>query len=303
MDNHAGNFIVNDNYIAGLVDSDFGVYIHRFYPRGRLQLRPTVSFNNTRFDLIEACHTYLDNNNINHHISTRKASVGKDKKELTIKRLSKCIEFVDLVVGYCISRRPQLEVIRKFCEDRLRYVNELGWKQNNTPYTAYQKELYNKIVELNLDYNYDTGYRNFTPSWLAGTIDGDGSICFVVTKSERVIPTVDITTGSDTMLNNVIALYESLNINYNYRTNKSKAKKRLGKNKKKFNYNIYVRNQDSLYKLLSFINNKIIAKQNQLELMIDYLEHKKINRFKNFTFSTILYMSFVLNLFIFLCSK
>jgi hypothetical protein len=46
MDNHADNFVISDNYMAGLVDSDFGVYIHRFYPRGKLQLRPTINFVN-----------------------------------------------------------------------------------------------------------------------------------------------------------------------------------------------------------------------------------------------------------------
>lgn len=278
MDNHAGNLIVSDNYMAGLVDSDFGVYINRFYPRGKLQLRPEIMFVNTNFKLIETCHGYLQNSGINHHIKFRKATVGKSKKELTIKRQSKCIEFVDKVVGYSVVRRPQLEIVKKFCEDRLRYVNDFGWKQNNTPYTDYQKKLYDDILELNLNYNYDSGHRNYTLSWLAGCVDGDGSICFVVDKNRRIIPTIDITTGSDTAKNNIFELYDKLNIEYDTRITKSKAKKRLGKRKKKFSYNIYIKNHGYIEEILNLLNGKLVAKQKQLELMLQYLTIKKTNR-------------------------
>ena len=272
MDNHADNFIISGNYMAGLVDSDFGAYIHRFYPRGKLQLRPEIMFVNTNFGLIELCHDYLQTNKINHHIGFRKATVGKDKKELTIKRQSKCVEFVDKIIGYCVVRKPQLEIVKRFCEDRLRYVNEFGWKQNNTPYTEYQKKLYDDIVKLNLNYNYDNGSRNYTPSWLGGMIDGDGSICFVVPDRNSIIPCIDITTGSDTCLNNVCELYTRLNIKYNVRINKSKAKKRIGKNKKKFNYNVYVKSYDDLLKLIKFLDGKLYAKQKQLLILHDYLK-------------------------------
>ena len=276
MDNHADNFIISDNYMAGLVDSDFGVYIHRFYPRGKLQLRPEIMFVNTNFKLIELCHEYLQSNDINHHIGFRKATIGKDKKEITIRRQSKCIEFVDKVVGSSIVRKDQLEIVRKFCVDRLRYVYEFGWKQNNTPYTDYQKKLYDEVVELNLNYNYDNGSRNYTPSWLGGMIDGDGSICFVVSGRNSIIPSIDITTGSDTCLNNVCELYNNLGIEYGTRTTKSKAKKRLGKNKKKFNYNIYVKSQTSLLKLIQFLNGKLYTKQRQLSLLNDYLTSRAL---------------------------
>jgi hypothetical protein len=275
MDNHADNFIISENYVAGLVDSDFGVYIHRFYPRGKLQLRPTINFVNTNFNLIELCHNYLESNNINHHIANRLATVGKDKKEITIKRQTKCIEFVDKISSYSVVRRPQLEIIRKFCESRLTVVNNLGWKQNNTPYTEYQKSLYDEIVNLNLNYNYDNGNRNYTFSWLCGLIDGDGSICFVVTGKDSIIPCIDVTTGSDTCRNNICELFDKYGIIYGSRVSKSKAKKKLGKNKKKFHYNIYVKRMDSLFELIKLLDGKLYIKQKQLNFLKDYLISKK----------------------------
>lgn len=274
MDNHADNFIISNNYMAGLVDSDFGVYIHRFYPRGKLQLRPTIQFVNTNFNLIELCHNYLKDNDINHHIANRFATKGKDKKEITVGRQSKCIDFVDKLGEYSVVRKPQLEILKKFCEDRLFRVNNMGWKQNNTPYTDYQKELFDQIYNLNLNYNYDNGNRNHTASWLGGLIDGDGSICFVVTGRNTIVPTLDITTGSDTCRNNVCELFEKYDIKYNIRTSKSKATKRLGKNKKKFYYNIFINTIEGLKSVIKFIDGKLYIKQRQLNFLKEFLNDR-----------------------------
>lgn len=278
MDNHADNLIVNDNYIAGLVDSDFGVYINRFYPRNRMQLKPMINFVNTRFNLIEIVSNYLYSNDINHHIGFNKATVGKDKKELLISRQEKCLKFIDIIANKCVIRRKQLEIMGEFCESRLYNIKELGWKQNNTPYTDRQIELYDTLFKLNLDYNIDFGYRNCTTSWLSGFLDGDGSICFIVSKN-RIIPTVDFTTGSDNGLNNIIDVLGSNCIKYNIRTSTSKSSKLLGKHKKKNYYNIYIRDCSSLYTLLLMLNTKSIAKQKQIELMLRYLDIKKINSY------------------------
>ena len=295
MDNHADNFVISDNYMAGLVDSDFGVFISRHFPKGKLCLNPVISFVNTRFELIEVCHAYLLGNNINHHIGYLKKTIRKAQKTLTISRLSKCIEFADKLMGYCVVRKPQLEIIKSFCEDRSEYVKDYGWKPSRTPYTKYQQQLYEKIVELNLNYNYDNGARNYTWSWLAGMIDGDGSICFVVNKNrksekllvngitktyfhDKILPTIDITTGSDTNLNNIKEIFDNNDIKYSVRISKSKAKKRLGKNKKKSHYNISVRGHGSIERVLNKLDGKLIGKQTQLKYMLEYLATKKTNR-------------------------
>lgn len=296
MDDHADNFVISDNYMAGLVDSDFGVFISRHFPKGKLCLNPVICLVNTKFELIEVCHAYLLSNNINHHIGYIKKTIRKEQKTLTIFRLSKCIEFADKLMRYCVVRRPQLEIIKKFCEDRSEYVKNYGWKPKNTPYTEHQQQLYDKMVELNMNYNYDSGARNYTWSWLAGMIDGDGSICFVVNKNrksvkslvdgttkkyfhDKIIPSVGVTTGSDTNLNNIKEMLDNSGIKYNIRVSKSKAKKRLGKNKKKFHYDISIRGYGSIEKLLIKLNGKLIGKQTQLEYMLKYLMIKKINRF------------------------
>lgn len=274
MDNHAGNLTINSNYFAGLIDSDFGVYIHRFYPRGKLQLRPTISFSNTNFDLIEICSDYLKSKNINHYISFRKATVGKDKKEIKISRYMKCVDFVGLFKNNCVVRRPQLEILEKFCLDRLDLVLNKGWKMNNTPYTDYQINLFDEIQKQISNYNYDNGYRNHTTSWLAGMIDGDGSICFVIDKNNRIIPILDITTGSDTCLNNIKNIFNNYNLKYDIRTNTNKKGLCV--------YNIYIKSFDHLLKILIKLKDKLQAKSKQCNLMIDYLYLKRECRITNY---------------------
>lgn len=285
--------LINDNYFAGLIDSDFGVYITMNTYKGKLNLRPRINFVNTRFELVEACSKKLKQHNINHHVGLDKATVYKDSKRIQILRLGKCIEFIDTWASYSIVRKPQLELLRCFCVQRTEYVKDYGWKYNNTPYTDEQKNIYEQMRLLNLNYNYDNGSRNHTFSWLAGMIDGDGSIYFSDTTRKceykrtddtikeynyrKVTPYLKITTESTTALNNIIEIYKKYNVRYYIEETLSKASRKLGKNKHKFYYSITVKEFDHLLIILNKLDGKLIGKQKQLKLMIEYIQMKKVN--------------------------
>lgn len=286
--------LINNNYFAGLIDSDFGVYITMNTYKGKLSLRPRIMFVNTRFELIELCSAKLKHLNINHHVATDKATVNKDSKRIQILRLGKCIDFVDNFASFSIVRRPQLELLRVFCIDRVNYVKGCGWKYNNTPYTELQKDIYERICVMNLNYNGDNSNRNYTFSWLAGMIDGDGSIYFSDTKRNtkykrkdgliktyryrKITPWLKITTESTTAKNNIVELYNKYNIRYYIEEVKTKASKKLGRKKYKVYYNITVKEFNHLLVLFDKLDGKLMAKQKQLELMRDYILIKKANR-------------------------
>jgi hypothetical protein len=285
--------LINDNYFAGLIDSDFGVYITMNMYKGKLNLRPRINFVNTRFELVEVCSKKLKQRNINHHVEISKSTINKDSKRIQILRLGKCIEFVNNWVSYSIVRKPQLELLKSFCIDRVDYVENFGWKYNNTPYTQKQKDIYKQVKLLNLNYNYDNGSRNYTFSWLAGMIDGDGSIYFSDTHRKckykrkngavkeyvyrKIIPWLKITTESTTALNNIVEIYKKYNVRYYVEEVRSKASRELGKHKYKFYYNITVKEFDHLLLLLNRLNGKLIGKQKQLELMLEYIQKKKVD--------------------------
>lgn len=285
--------LINNNYFAGLVDSDFGVYITMNTYKGKLNLRPRINFVNTRFELVEVCSKKLKQYNINHHVSLDKATIHKDSKRIQILRLGKCVEFVDTWASYTIVRKPQLELLRHFCTKRTKYVKDCGWKYNNTPYTDEQKDMYEQMRLLNLNYNYDNGSRNYTFSWLAGMIDGDGSIYFSDTTRKckykqkdgtikiynyrKITPYLKITTESTTALNNIIDMYKKYNVRYYIEETRSKASRKLGKNKHKFYYSIVVKEFDHLMVLLNKLDGRLIGKQQQLKLMIKYIQKKKAN--------------------------
>jgi len=281
MGNHAGNFLTNNNYVAGLVDSDFSVMIMRRTIRGdKLRMVPRISFTNTNPFLIEFMSSYLKRYDINHYVGIRKKTKYNHKieKQIIIQRYSKCIDFSDKIISCAVIRRPQLEIIRDFCVDRCKYMENYGWKFINTPYTDYQKKLCNEIINLNLDYNFDNNFRNHTFSWLGGFIDGDGSIGMSYHKQGgdrtdyKITPFINFSLGSDSGFNNVKELLNKSEIGYSCTAHKCKASRKLGRNKKKHYYLVAIKSHNDLRKIIPKLNGKLIAKQQQLNLLFEYLD-------------------------------
>lgn len=284
MGDHAGNFLDNDNYVAGLVDSDFSVMIVNRVVRGdKIRMAPKINFTNTNSLLTDFMSSYLKKYGINHHVGIRNKTVSHHKmeKQLTITRYSKCIDFSERIFRCSIIRRPQLEIVRDFCIDRCKYVEESGWKFINTPYTDYQKELCDKIRKCNLNYNFDNGYRNYTFSWLGGFIDGDGSIGLSYCKQGndrldyRISPFINFSFGSDTGLNNTIELFNKYGITHKCSKFKCKASEKAD-NKNKYYYLLVVTAHEDLRRLVLNLNGKLLAKQKQLDLVSEFLDIRSV---------------------------
>jgi hypothetical protein len=293
MDNQQETLIINDNYIAGLLDSDFGVYICKNTYKGKIQYTPRIKFINTRFKLVEVCSNKLLEYGINHYVSISKATKGKDAKYLIIQRLTKCVDFVNRFKNLSVGRSKQLELIGSFCESRLRGISE-GNSNKFSKYSTFEDNIFKELTKLNYNYNVDFSNRNLTYSWLAGMIDGDGSIFITKTKRSskykktngefstysyiKYLPVLKITTESTAVYNNVITMYTNLNINYYVEKAKSKVSKKLGRNLHKILYNITITNFNDLEVILNKLFGKLVGKQKQLELMQEFILEKRINK-------------------------
>lgn len=283
MGNHADNFISNLNYISGLLDSDGSVYIVERTVRGnKLRLSPKITFTNTNFDLVEVFSTFLHDNNVNHHVSTRdRKTIYKVEKTITVSRLSKCMKLAQLLIPTCICRRSQLELLEEFCMDRRVCVANKGWKFANTPYTNRQKHLAKELNKLNCNYNYDTLNRNYTYSWLGGFLDGDGSIFISRHKQGgtrtdiRMEPTISFSGESDTVFNNIKEMFDNIGVKYTISRIKCKAK-RIDNNKYKYYYNLAVKNQVSLRILVEKLDGKLLAKSKHLTILDSYLKERLV---------------------------
>lgn len=280
MDNHADNFVSNFNYFAGLLDSDGSVYSIKRKVRGdKLRISPKISFTNTNLNLIELFSNFLHNNNINHYVCTRdRKTVYKLEKTIEISRISKCMEFANIIMNYCVGRRLQLSLMEEYCRSRSTYVEDNDWKFSTTPYTHEQIELTDKLINLNYNYNIDdyNNYRNYTYSWLGGFIDGDGSI-FISSHKQgfprediRMEPTISFSGESTAVFNNIKEIFNRDSIKYTETKIKCKTK-RKDNNKSKFYYNLAVKNQESLDILVEKLENKIFGKSKQLSIIKEYL--------------------------------
>ena len=72
-------------------------------------------------------------------------------------------------------------------------------------------------------------------------------------------------------------MYDDLNIRYYVEEVRGKLSKKIKKKAFKYYYNIVVKEFDPLLIILNKLNGKLIAKQKQLELMIEYINSKNKN--------------------------
>jgi hypothetical protein len=254
-------------------------------------MSPRIKFINTRHILTDVCSEYLKYLGINHYVSINKATVGRDAKYLIIQRLSKCIDFCNKFKSLVVGRQEQLNLLEDFCVSRLAsYVDgKFG------VYTIEEKAICDNLKNLNLNYNVDFKNRNYSYSWLAGMLDGDGSIFITKTNRkckyrrnngtyktysyDKYLPVLKFTTESTAVYNNIIEIYNKLNVNFFKEEVKSKVSKKLGRNLYKVMYNITVTNFNDLLILLDKLDEKLIAKQKQAVLLKNFIFEKQKCRF------------------------
>jgi hypothetical protein len=113
--------------------------------------------------------------------------------------------------------------------------------------------------------------------WLAGIIDGEGTIRIVeryassvVKRYDRYVPEISLTNTSQKMIDEILNLSKTFNFSaYIY--------KRKGTNR--YRFDITISGVKRLQNFIPLIIDKIIAKKEQIELLDKYL-HFRINNYK-----------------------
>lgn len=229
MDNHAGNINISNNYVAGIVDSIADIRLDRYFPKGKLLIKPSIKFVMTNVESLDCFHRWLDYNKINHYIQTNYVTKGNERKTLLINRYNKCISFIDIICGYCVLKCELLNILREFCLHRVQHVMESGWSFSNTPFDDFEKQIYNKM--LNYDIDLFKGYdNNFTLSWFKGYL----SNIRIVNKGDGYM----ITISNESVKNNFIGFFDLNDISHNITTHNSKKPKSFGKGKRRKVFNI-----------------------------------------------------------------
>jgi hypothetical protein len=241
MDNHADNDnVFNDNYVAGITDGICEISLNKFYPKGKLVIKPQIKFVLNNKNILNGLDRWLSINNINHFIQNNNTTVVFERFTLIISRYSKCIEFSNKVSKLCVLKRRQLEIIKDFCEHRIQNVNDNGWKFSNTPFDNYELACYNTFVNYNIYDNIDYNYRNFMLPWLLGFI-----------KTRNINSNNLITTDSFLVKENIIGICKTHGYSYHTDVYSGKEKRKFGDKVRRNRFNIYLDEQflNTLFKI------------------------------------------------------
>lgn len=294
MDNHAGNFDVEDlKWLAGVIDSDGCINISKSVRKNnRFVYTPNITITNSNNNIIEYIHNILDFYSVNHHIKPVQGC-----KNIVISRPNIIVDFYKLIFKYILTKTNELNILYDFCCSRIDNVNNNGcnWKAG---YSDIEHDLYNNLSFLNknhygecieysitesiIDYNILYRYSN---SWLAGFIDGDG--CITINRMKRpdggyqYQPMVHIVTGS-ILSKHILTFYlDRYNINYYLKKQLPGNGHKPNCKSKKFEF--YIRSIDDCTNILNIIYKNLHGKKYRAEKLINFCSSRKLNKNKKYS--------------------
>jgi hypothetical protein len=291
MDNHAGNFNVEDlKWLGGIIDSDGCVSISKSKRKNsKIVYTPSICITNCNVIIIETVHYLLNYYNINHHIKANGTC-----KNIVISRPNVIVNFCELMSNTILVKAKEFLFIKAFCLSRIENVrlNGCNWK---ACYTDAEISIANKLSYLNLNHyrecieygiseniiDYDI-LNLFSLGWLAGFIDGDG--CITINKMKRPSgkyqyqPLISIVTGSP-LCKNILSIYlDRYNINYYMKKELPGTTHKSNCINKKFEFSI--RSLESCIMISNLLKNKLYGKRDRCLDLINFCNSRFINKNK-----------------------
>lgn len=277
------------SWFAGFFDAEGCARIKRCVRKGGYTTyTPCIIINNTDLETIDFCDVFLRNRDINTYVRTSKPTTNrKPTKYVEVNRITKIIDFCNLLLPYSINKHDELLLLKQFCESRQERFISCGSKNKQVPYNEFEISLYNKNKEYKahkkgkacLSYvpMFINTSNTITNSWLAGYIDGDGSFCV----NKRGSASFDVSTTNPTTANLLSEFFISNNISYYYYSrlpgvnHLQCCKLRIHK--------YFVHDTSDINKVIRMVRKYLVSKFDISEVMYEYCSLRNENKHKNRT--------------------
>lgn len=277
------------SWFAGFFDAEGCARIKRCIRKGGYTTyTPTVIINNTDLETIDFCDMFLRNRSINTYVRiSRPTTNRKPIGYIEVNRITKIIDFCNLLLPYSINKHDELLLLKQFCESRQKRFISNGIKNKQLPYNEFEILLYDKskLYKAHKKGRSCLSYvpmfintpNNITNSWLAGYIDGDGS--FNINK--RGSASFDVATTNPTTANLLSEFFVSNNISYYYYS-RLPGKNHLQCCKLRI-HKYFVHDTGDINKIIRMIRKYLVSKFDISEIMYEYCDLRGKNKHKNRT--------------------
>lgn len=277
------------SWFAGFFDAEGCARIKRCVRKGgNITYTPGIIINNTDLKTIDFCDMFLRNNNINTYVRISKPTTNrKPIKYIEVSRITKVIDFCSLLLPYSINKHDELLLLKQFCESRQERFISNGVKNKQLSYNEFEVSLYDKIKLYKahkkgkscLSYvpMFVNTSNNITNSWLAGYIDGDGSL----NVNKRGSASFDVATSNPTTSNLLSEFFVSNNISYYYYS-RLPGKNHLQCCKLRI-HKYFVHDTGDINKIIRMVRKYLVSKFDISKVMYEYCDLRNKNKHKNRT--------------------
>lgn len=158
-------------WLAGIWDGEGSITIFSHIEKdGRRKLCPTIGVANTDIKIIAEIIKILDKHNIRLHLQARRGykKEHSDCYSLITRNMTKIKAFLELLLPYLISKKPQAEILLRFVNSRLGKIQKNGKKPYHWEYTEEEQTMEQQMRILNA-----RGNRRIPRDYTLNTLSDD----------------------------------------------------------------------------------------------------------------------------------
>lgn len=248
-------------YIGAIIDGEGCLLIGRRKRQNHLLYQPVVTIASKDKSLIDFVHSYFSG----------PISLKKDIYSYwSLTGFDKIKNFLEQVLPYILIKRQQALLLLEYVKSR-----EIGYHKGKEVrgYTTDEVSLYEQIKKLKKEYPVELLHYHFTQEekwhYLAGLIDGEGSVRIAKAvhqnkygnKRLHLVPQISIANTDNRMMDFLVKEFGGF----------FHAKKREGKWRTIYQWHMQGLKEDFFKNL----NGKLILKQEQLKLILDFIQLRK----------------------------
>jgi len=258
------------SWLGGFLDSDGSLGIHPKPEKRTVRYIPGIWINGICPQTFIHIDNLLKEHKIGHYLYCRRPRRGKLQYVIRVQGIKRCNTCLQTILPFIVIKREEANLMAEFIDSRLS-------KPHNSPYTERELEIVGKISDLKSERRPLGMDRKINKlAWLAGFVDGDGSIGIYRDHKHKLLPRLCIGTTSQATYEYLGELLNGLGLSVSKTYRKAKGKAPAY-------YSVSAVGSTRIKPFLTALLPYLITKRQEAQLTSKFIESRQLNKHRPYS--------------------